>query len=323
MFSKSLPIRLVCVAIFAIFSVCLCLLTAPRPAAAQIYLGEAFIVDGNVGALVNIGVEINRVQPPFPNGGPGNAANSSDLGITLGVQPLVQTGLANSATSEAGSAVTSTAETHNLSVLPTFNDFVSVNLPLGSFGLLGIVNASVVGIAPGTPLTQATVIASQAIDTPLSSATGSSTITGLNLLGNTVNASGLPNQIIPINVTVQLSATVVGIGLVTTNTTAQIGELTINEQNAPIAGFPDSLQVNALRVRLFPTANINTTLNGIGINTSANLAGQVSNTDLVFSSSTAGVNPSQVSAAPEPGSLALFGLSLLPIAGIIRRRLTV
>jgi hypothetical protein len=291
------------------------LMTGARPATAQAFLGQAFILDGKIGSLITVGAELNKVELPFPNGGAGNSANSNSLGITLGVQPLVQTGVVNSTTAESGATVNSTATINNLNLLPTFNTFAATNLSLGAFGALNVVSVTAININ-ANPLVTATVIASQATDTPLSSASGSSTITNLQLLGSGVTVTGSPNQVVPINVGLELSA--LG-GLVTTTTTAQIGEMILNEQISPVAGFPDSIQVNALRVRLFPTANVNTSLSGIPINVNANLTGTLADTDLVFSSSSAGVNASAV--APEPSALALL-LFVAPFAARRRYRRT-
>lgn len=284
-----------------------------RPANAQAYLGEAFILDGNVGGLLNIGVEINKVQLPHPNGGPGNSATN---GIGLSVAPLVTAGVVNSHTQEVGSTVTSNATINNLSVLPNLANYTAVNLGLGNINLLGLVNVSVVGIGTN-PLATATVVQSQATDSPVSSASGSSTVTNLSVLGGVgVNSNGTLNQTIPINVGVLLSA--LG-GVATVNATAQIGEIIINEQTSPAeVGFPDSVRVNAMRVKLYPTANINTSLLGVPINVNANLVGNLANTDLVFASSTAGVNAAAV-AAPEPASVALLLMSAGPLA-LVRRR---
>jgi hypothetical protein len=289
-------------------------IAGPRPANAQAYLGEAFILDGQVGGLLNIGVEINKVQLPHPNGGPGNSATN---GIGLSVGPLVTAGVINSHTQEVGATVNSNATINNLSVLPNFSDINLLDLPDLSIGGLGLVDISVTGVGTN-PLATATVVHSEATDSPVSSASGSSTVTNLSVLGGVgVNSNGTLNQTIPINVGVLLS--VLG-GTISTNATVQIGEIIINEQISPAeAGFPDSVRVNALRVKLYSTAQVNASLLGIPINANTNLVGELANTDLVFSSSTAGVNAAAV-AAPEPASVALLLMSAGPLA-LVRRRL--
>lgn len=285
-----------------------------RPANAQAYLGEAYILKGNVGVTVlNLGAEINKVQLPHPNGGPGNSATN---GVALNVLNVASAGLVNSHTQEVGSTVTSNATINNLSVLPNFSNINLLNLPNLNIGGLGLVNISVTGVSTN-PLATATVVQSQATDSPVSSASGTSTVTNLSVLGGVgVNSNGTVNQTIPITVGVLLSA--LG-GVVSTTVNAQIGEIVINEQTTPAeAGFPDSVRVNAMRVKLYPTANVNGALLGIPINVNTNLIGDLANTDLVFASSTAGVNAAAV-AAPEPASVALLLMSAGPLA-LVRRR---
>lgn len=338
--------RSLTVALTALSSVAL--LVVARPAEAQVYTGEAYILRGNVGVnvgpgatpLVDVaaGAEINRVNLPFPNGGPGNVANGAGNGLGVTIGTAVDLDVVSTTTAEIASAVTSDATITGANILPNFSTFLpnSVNLPGLNLNVnvLGVVNTNVslgFGNIVGS-LTTATVIRATALDTPLVPASGTSQIAGLNVLGSPVNVavdgSGnpLPNQTffitVPINLTAQVQTGPLTVVNLSGTSSAVIGEIIINEQ-LPIPASPDLITVNALHIKLYPVVDLpDVTLTGAGglvtasvsLPTTDILGEDLATTDLILSSATAGA------AAPEPGAFALFGLGLVGMAGVLRRK---
>jgi|GEM_PF-5824604 hypothetical protein len=323
---------------------------ASQPALAQPFTGEAYTLRGNIGVgatpilEIGVGAELNRVTLPFPNGGVGNSDNDADAGIVVGVGNAVSLNTITTSTSESGSVVISSAVVNGTNVLPNFGNLLPNNLSvvgnvLDATAILGNLAQLNVGIGfnnvNGSLLT-ADVIGANAQDSPLINAFGSSNLVGVTALGNVVTANGSIAQVVPLNISLSLTAAVnvggvIGIANLSGTTTAQIGEIIFNEQ-LPTLADPNIITVNALRIRLFPNVELpDATLTGTVLGAipvfatvslpTTNILGVTAGTDLIISSTTAGALGGNNAVAPEPGTFVLLALGTL-VGEVVRRRKT-